>query len=148
MDIFAFIHTPDPTKVRIVEREQNEGEPLLLETTIGRIILLLLIAPDRAKSELDASVERLFDKGGSGNQTKQGDSAGGGKDADIQPVIESTDTVVEDVAPVQPKCQRKRIFVIVDAGEVSHPPKKLREDHETPSGTSVGGKSRSALHRL
>ncbi|GKF76229.1 hypothetical protein Tco_0225673, partial [Tanacetum coccineum] len=30
----------------------------------------------------------------------------------------------------------------------SHPPKKLREDHGTPSGTSVGGKSRSAIKRL
>ncbi|GKD50891.1 hypothetical protein Tco_1279867, partial [Tanacetum coccineum] len=30
MDIFAFIRTPDPTKVKIVKREQNEDEPLLL----------------------------------------------------------------------------------------------------------------------
>ncbi|GJY61369.1 hypothetical protein Tco_0462026 [Tanacetum coccineum] len=36
----------------------------------------------------------------------------------------------------------------VDAGESSHPPKKLREDHGTPSGASVGGKSRSSLQRL
>nr|GEW67267.1 hypothetical protein [Tanacetum cinerariifolium] len=50
------------------------------------------IDPDRADSELEASVEGLFDEGGSG----------GG----------------------------------------------LREDHGTPSGASVGGKSRSALQRL
>nr|GEW61952.1 hypothetical protein [Tanacetum cinerariifolium] len=31
---------------------------------------------------------------------------------------------------------------------VSYPPKKLREDHETPSGTSVGDKSRSSLQSL
>ncbi|GKB96595.1 hypothetical protein Tco_0982732 [Tanacetum coccineum] len=148
MDIFAFIHTPDPTKVKIVERERNEGEPLLLETTIGRTVPLLPVAPDRAESELDASVERLFDEGGSGNQTEQGDSAGGGKDADIQPVIEAADTVVEDVAPVQPKHQGKRKFVVVDTGEASHPPKKLREDHGTPSGTFVGGKSMYAVKRL
>ncbi|GJX26243.1 hypothetical protein Tco_0232539 [Tanacetum coccineum] len=72
MDIFAFIHAPDPTK--------------------------------------------FFDEGGSGNQTEQGDSAGDGKG--------------------------------VDAGESSHPPKRLREDHETPSGTSIGGKSMSAVQRL
>ncbi|GJX78574.1 hypothetical protein Tco_0326723 [Tanacetum coccineum] len=148
MDIFAFIHTPDPTKVKIVEREWNEGEPLLLETTIGRTVPLLPVAPDRAGSELDASVERLFDEGGSGNQTEQGDSACGGKDADIQPVIEAANTVVEDVALVQPKRQRKRKSVIVDAGEASHPPKKLRDDHGTPSGTFVGGKSRSTIQRL
>ncbi|GKG25808.1 hypothetical protein Tco_0398954, partial [Tanacetum coccineum] len=26
MDIFDFIHTPDPTKVKVVERERIEGE--------------------------------------------------------------------------------------------------------------------------
>nr|GEV03400.1 hypothetical protein [Tanacetum cinerariifolium] len=126
----------------------NEGEPLLLETTIGRTVPLLPVAPDRAESELDASVERLFDEGGSGNQTKQGDSTGGRKDADIQPVIEATDTVEEDVAPVQPKRQRKRKSMVVDAGEASHPPKKLRKDHGTLSGTSVGSKSVFAVKRL
>nr|GEY23956.1 hypothetical protein [Tanacetum cinerariifolium] len=30
----------------------------------------------------------------------------------------------------------------------SHPPKKLREDHGTPSGPSVAGKSRSAVQRI
>ncbi|GJX80143.1 hypothetical protein Tco_0328292 [Tanacetum coccineum] len=117
MDIFAFIHTPDPTKVRIVERERNKGEPRLLDTTIGRIVLLLPVAPDHAESELEA-------------------------------IIEAADTVVEDVAPVQPKRQRKRKYMIVGGGEASHPPKKLREDHGTPSGTSVGGKSMSAIKRL
>ncbi|GKA91172.1 hypothetical protein Tco_0813042, partial [Tanacetum coccineum] len=148
MDIFAFIHTPDPTKVKVVERERNKGEPLLLETTVGRTVLLLPVAPDRAESEMDASVERLFDEGGSDNQTEQGDSVGSGKDAEIQLVIEAVDTVVEDVALVQPKHQRKRKFVVVDAGEASHPPKELREDHGTLSGTSVGGKSMSVVKRL
>ncbi|GJS31043.1 gypsy type transposase, partial [Tanacetum coccineum] len=116
MDIFAFIHTPDHTK------------------------LLLIV--------LKASVERLFDKDGSGNQTEQGDSARGGQDANIQPVVEAADTVVEVVAPVQPRRQGKRKSVVVDAGGASHPPTKLREDHGTPSGTSVGGKSWSAIKRL
>ncbi|GKD02983.1 hypothetical protein Tco_1177957 [Tanacetum coccineum] len=126
MDIFAFIHTLDPTKVRVVERERIKDEPRLLDTTIGRTVSLLPVASDRAKSELEASVERLFDKGGSGNQTEQGDFAGGGKDANIQPVIETTDTAIEDVAPVQPIRQGERKSVIVDAG----------------------GKSRSAIKRL
>ncbi|GKA78781.1 hypothetical protein Tco_0785318 [Tanacetum coccineum] len=63
MDIFAFIHTPDPTKVRVVERERNEDELRLLDTTIGRIVPLLPVAPDRGESELEASVEKLFDEG-------------------------------------------------------------------------------------
>ncbi|GKA25798.1 hypothetical protein Tco_0711907 [Tanacetum coccineum] len=122
IDIFAFIHTPDPTKVRVVEREQNKDEPRLLDTTVGRNVQLLPVAPDHAESELEASVERLFDEGGSGTQTEQGDSA--------------------------PRHQGKRKFVVVDAGGASHPPKKLREDHRTPSGASVGGKSCYAIKRL
>ncbi|GJZ81669.1 hypothetical protein Tco_0646663 [Tanacetum coccineum] len=59
------------------------NESLLLETTVGRTVPLLLVAPDRAESELEASVDRLFDEGGSGNQTEQGDSAGGRQGADI-----------------------------------------------------------------
>nr|GEW85316.1 hypothetical protein [Tanacetum cinerariifolium] len=68
MDIFAFIHTPNPTKVRIVERERNE----------------------------EVSVKRLFDEGGSGNQTEQGDSAGGEPNTNIQPVVEAVDITVEN----------------------------------------------------
>nr|GEX16867.1 transposase (putative), gypsy type [Tanacetum cinerariifolium] len=141
LDIFAFIHTLNPTKVRVVERERNEDEPRLLDTIVGRTIPLLPVAHDRADSELEANVERLFDEGGNGNQTKQGDSARGGPDANIQPVVEAANTVVEDAAPVQSRRQRKRKSVVVDAGEVSYPPKKLREDHGTPSGAFVGDSS-------
>nr|GEY52571.1 hypothetical protein [Tanacetum cinerariifolium] len=123
IDLFAFIHALDPTKVRVVERERNKDGLPLLETTIGCTVPLLPVVPDRADSELDASVERLFGKGGS-------------------------DTVVEDMAPVQPKRILKRKYVAADAGEASHPPKKLREDHETLSVTSVGTKSISAIKRL
>ncbi|GJV12824.1 hypothetical protein Tco_1354365, partial [Tanacetum coccineum] len=42
----------------------------------------------------------------------------------------------------------KRKTVVVDAGGSSHPSKRLREDHGTPSGASVGGKSMSAVQRL
>ncbi|GKE82322.1 hypothetical protein Tco_1552322 [Tanacetum coccineum] len=148
MDIFVFIHTPDPTKVRVVEQERNEDEPQLLDTTIGRTAPLLPDAPERAESELEASVERLFDEGGSGNHTEQGNSTVGEQDANIRPVVEAADTDVEVVAPVQPKRQGKRKSMVVDAGGASHPPKKLREDHGTPSRASVGGKSRSAIKRL
>nr|GEX44699.1 hypothetical protein [Tanacetum cinerariifolium] len=116
MDIFAFIHTPDPTEVSIVGREWNEDEPRLLDTTIGRTVPLLPVAPDQ-----------------------QGDSTKGGLDANIQPVVEVANTVVEDAAPVQVRRQRKRKYVVVDAGGVSHPSKKSRDDHGTPSGAFVGG---------
>ncbi|GJU83560.1 hypothetical protein Tco_1285925 [Tanacetum coccineum] len=110
--------------------------------------MLLPVAPDRAESELEASVEKLFDEVSSGNQTEQGDSAKGGQDANIQLSVEVADTAVEDVALVQPRRQGKRKSVIVDAGGASHPPKKLKEVHGTPSRTSVGGKSRPLLQRL
>ncbi|GKD63787.1 hypothetical protein Tco_1305895 [Tanacetum coccineum] len=147
-DIFAFIHTPDPTKVKIVEWEQNEDETLLLQTTVGRTVPLLLVAVDRTESELEASVDKLFNNGGSGNKTKQGGSAGNGRGADIQLVSKATDTVAEDVAPLQPRRQRKRKTVVVGAGEASHPLRKLREDHGTPGGPSVAGKSWSTVQKL
>ncbi|GKC26087.1 hypothetical protein Tco_1033381 [Tanacetum coccineum] len=148
MDIFAFIYTLDPTKVKVIERERIKDEPRLLETTVGHTVPLLSVAPDCAESELEASVDKLFDEGGSGNQAGQGDSAGVEKGANIQLVTEATDIVAEDVAPLQPRRQRKRKTMVVDAGDALHPPKKLREDHGTPSGASVGGKSRPVVQQL
>ncbi|GJX76519.1 hypothetical protein Tco_0323330 [Tanacetum coccineum] len=121
MDLFSFIRTADPTKVRIGERQRGEDEPKLLDTTVGRVVPLLQVAPARAESELEASVDKLFDEG---------------------------ETVVEDVASLQPSRQRKWKTVVVDAGEPSNPAKKLRDDHATLGGTSVGGKSISAVQRL
>ncbi|GJY95874.1 hypothetical protein Tco_0512235 [Tanacetum coccineum] len=40
MDLFAFIHHADPTKVQIWEREVREGEVPLLELTRGRVVPL------------------------------------------------------------------------------------------------------------
>ncbi|GJY82816.1 hypothetical protein Tco_0496192 [Tanacetum coccineum] len=124
MDIFAFIRTTDPTKVKVVERERQEYEPWLLETIVGCTILLLPV--------------------------EQGDSTGGGdgQDTVIQPVTVTTNIVAEDVILLQPRRQRKRKTIISDAVGPSHPPKRLREDHVTPSGASIGGKSRFAVQRL
>ncbi|GJT27351.1 hypothetical protein Tco_0907626 [Tanacetum coccineum] len=128
MDLLSFIQTADPIKVRVGERQRAEDEPKLLDTTVGRVVPLLPIAPARAESELDASVDKLFNEGGS--------------------VSEATEIVVEDVAPVQPRRQRKRKTVVPDVGGPSHPSKKLREDHGTLRGAFVGGKSRSAVQWL
>ncbi|GJY72489.1 hypothetical protein Tco_0476192 [Tanacetum coccineum] len=64
-DLFAFIRTTDPTKVRIGERQRGKDKPKLLDTTVGRTVPLLSVAHARAESELDASVDRLFDEEGS-----------------------------------------------------------------------------------
>ncbi|GJY05644.1 hypothetical protein Tco_0371584 [Tanacetum coccineum] len=147
MDIFAFIYTPDPTKVKIVMRERREDEPQLLDTIVGRTVSLLPVAPDCAEGELESSVDKLFDEGSSGNQAEQGDFAGGGggQGVNIQLVIEVADAAAEDVVPAQPRRQKKRKTIVADVGGPSHPPKKLKEDHGTPSGASVGGKSSEVL---
>nr|GEV90082.1 hypothetical protein [Tanacetum cinerariifolium] len=58
----------NPTKVNIKERERAEGEARLLDSTVKRVVPLLPVALARAKSELEASVEILFDEGGSADQ--------------------------------------------------------------------------------
>ncbi|GKB27955.1 hypothetical protein Tco_0867356 [Tanacetum coccineum] len=91
MDLSAFIHVVDPTTVTVVERERTEEEKKLLESTVRRVVSLLLVAPARSESEWEASVDKLFDEGGSANQ---GDSTtGGGYDAEIELV-----TGVENIA--------------------------------------------------
>ncbi|GJQ95014.1 hypothetical protein Tco_0006153 [Tanacetum coccineum] len=59
----SFIRTADPMKVRVGERQRADGEPRLLETTVGRVVPLLLVAPARTSGELEASVEKLFGEG-------------------------------------------------------------------------------------
>ncbi|GKA67421.1 hypothetical protein Tco_0767338, partial [Tanacetum coccineum] len=133
MDLLAFIRTADPTKVKVGERQRAEDEPKLLDSTIGRIVLLLPIAPGRFEGKLEASVDKLFDEGGS---TKQGDFAAGGDDAAETGVVRIIDD--EIVAAKKPKRPRKKRQAVADASGSFHPPKKLREDHETSSGAAIG----------
>ncbi|GJZ10681.1 hypothetical protein Tco_0545440 [Tanacetum coccineum] len=74
MDLLAFIQVADPTKVKVGERERAEGEAKLLDSTVWHVVLLLPVTSARVDSELEASVDRLFDEGGSADQ---GDSAAG-----------------------------------------------------------------------
>nr|GEX13071.1 hypothetical protein [Tanacetum cinerariifolium] len=76
MDLFSVIHILDPTKVRVVERERTEGGPWVLEKTVDRTILLLPVALDRADSELEASVNQLFDEEGFGKRRAATDAGG------------------------------------------------------------------------
>ncbi|GJW36072.1 hypothetical protein Tco_0058992 [Tanacetum coccineum] len=130
--------------VKVVERERIEGERKLLESTIGRVVPLLPVASARSERELEASVDKLFDEGGSADQ---GDSAAvGGHDVEIKLV-----TVAEDVAVVtaeRPRRQRKNRPAAMDASDSSHPPKKLRGDHKTSSKAATGSKSPSVLKEL
>ncbi|GJY27862.1 hypothetical protein Tco_0403629 [Tanacetum coccineum] len=139
MDLLAFIRTADPTKVRIGERQRSEDEPKLLDTTIGRTIPLLPVAPARAQSELDASVDRLFDEEGSGNEEEPHDSVDGDQSAGTLLVSEATEVVGEDVIPLQTRQKKQKTNI--GAGEPSHPAKKLRDDYGAPGGPFVADSS-------
>ncbi|GJY87738.1 hypothetical protein Tco_0502366 [Tanacetum coccineum] len=111
MDTFAFIRTPDPTKVKVVEREQHEGEPRLLEVTVGRIVPLLPVAPDRGESELAASVDKLFDEGGVNIAEAEVDSFA----RPSVPIITAATTVTLTSGPaavVQEKTVKPSVFAV------------------------------------
>nr|GEV55004.1 hypothetical protein [Tanacetum cinerariifolium] len=121
MDLFSFIQVADPTKVKVGELERDEVETRLLDSTMGRAVLLLPVAPTRVDSELEASVERLFAEG----------------------IVFG-----DDLAAEKPKRLRKKRQATTDAGGSSHPPKKLRSDYGTSSVAVSVGKSPSALKDL
>ncbi|GKB47023.1 hypothetical protein Tco_0897776 [Tanacetum coccineum] len=145
MDLLSFVRTADHTKIRIGERQRGNDEPKLLDTTVGRVVPLLPVAPAHGESELEDSVDRLFDEEGNDGQAEQGDSASGSQDVGIQPVSEAVETNIEDAVL---RRQEKRKSVSVDFDEPFHPAKKLRKDHGIPIGTSVAGKSMPAIQQL
>ncbi|GKD50908.1 hypothetical protein Tco_1279884 [Tanacetum coccineum] len=115
-----------------------------MDTTVGSVVLLLPVAPARSKAALKASVDKLFDEGGSGDQV---DSAAGGSQnivigADVENVAAKT------VVAKKPTRYRKKRPAATDGSGSSHPPKKLREDYRTSGGTATGGKSPSAIKEL
>ncbi|GJZ29003.1 hypothetical protein Tco_0573650 [Tanacetum coccineum] len=122
-------------------RTERKTERIWISLLLFTLRILLRL---RLLSRSDMEFERTDVK------VEQGDSADGGdgRDTDVQPVATAADTISEDVVPLQPRRHRKRKTVVVDTGGHSHPPKKLREDYETPGGPSVSGKSRSAVQML
>ncbi|GJZ60341.1 hypothetical protein Tco_0616157 [Tanacetum coccineum] len=130
----------------IVQLERAEGEAKLLDSTVGRVVPLLPVDPARAESELEESVERLFDEGGSADP---GDSAArGGHDADIESTMGVRIIATENVTAERPKRPRKKRQAATDAGGSSHPLKKLRGDYGTSSAAATSVKSPSVLKEL
>ncbi|GKB29994.1 hypothetical protein Tco_0869395, partial [Tanacetum coccineum] len=104
------------------------------------------VAPARSESELEASVDKFFNEGGSADH---GDSAvGGGHDAEIELVTGAENIAVENVITERPRRQRKKRQAVTDASGSSHPLKKLSGDHGTSSGAATCGKSPSVLKEL
>ncbi|GJW75317.1 hypothetical protein Tco_0134687 [Tanacetum coccineum] len=144
MDLSAFINVADPTLVKVVERERVEGEAKLLETTVGRTVPLLPVAPVRSEASLEDSVNRLFDDGGSGNQA---DSAIGiDQNIVVEPEVEHVAAETEIVKKVAR--HHKKRPAAADVSGSNHPPKKLREDYGTSGGHASGGKSPSVIREL
>ncbi|GJY23578.1 hypothetical protein Tco_0397236 [Tanacetum coccineum] len=107
-----FLRDDDEGGCLIGERQRDEDEPRLLETTVGRVVPLLPVAPTRTSGELEASVDKLFDEGVVVSR----------RNKEIPPVVGMGKVLIFN---------RKRKTAAVDAGGPSHPPKKLREDHGT-----------------
>nr|GEV83715.1 hypothetical protein [Tanacetum cinerariifolium] len=146
IDLFAFIHVLDPTKVIVTEQECAEGEAKLLDSTVGRVVPLLLIASARVKSDLEASVERLFDEGGSADQGNF--VTEGGHDANVGSAVGVRIIAAENVTVERPKRSHKERQAATDASGSSHPPKKLEGDFRTYGEAATNGKSPVVLRKL
>nr|GFA82354.1 hypothetical protein [Tanacetum cinerariifolium] len=114
----------DHTKVKVRERECAEGEARLLGSTIGHVVPLLPVASAHAKSEFEASVERLFDEGGNADQVDS--TAGGDQEAGVGIATGVRIVAKENVAAERPRRPRKKRQFITGVGGSSRPPKKLR----------------------
>ncbi|GKC16214.1 hypothetical protein Tco_1012996 [Tanacetum coccineum] len=125
MDLFAFIHHADPTKVRTGEKEVRDGEVSLLELTRGRIVPLTGVDEQENQNEV------VQDEG-----------------------VRGIDIVADDetqaIIAEKPKKVRKKRKAVDGASGSGLPPKKLREDHDTSRdvGASTIGKSLAALQGL
>nr|GEV24271.1 hypothetical protein [Tanacetum cinerariifolium] len=126
MDLVAFIHHTDPTKVRIREREVREGEVPLIELTMRHVVLLAGEDDQGDANAQDARNDIVDEKGDdtvAAGQAEEGD---------------------------HPKKVKKKRRAADGAGGSGLPPKKLREDHGTSwdNGANVVGKSLAALQGL
>ncbi|GJY72437.1 hypothetical protein Tco_0476140, partial [Tanacetum coccineum] len=147
MDLFAFIHHADPTKVRIGEREVIEGEVLLLDLTRGRVVSL---AGVHEQGHQNDDVE---DAGNQNDNTKDaGNNVAEEGAADGQEIpVDAGIIRIEDEGPATKKAKgaRKKRKAAIGASGSNLPPKKLRADHgSSGAGTSTGGKSVAALQGL
>ncbi|GJW70146.1 hypothetical protein Tco_0127063 [Tanacetum coccineum] len=150
MDLFAFIHHGDPTKVRIGEREVGEGEVPLLELTRGRVIPSAGVNEQGNKNEAvqDVGAHVVNEKGGDAaatDQIKESDHVVQDEGANIVHIEDEIPATVVERA----KGSRKKRKTAGGASGSSLPPKKLRADHGTfGSVTSSGGKFVAVLQSL
>ncbi|GJZ37773.1 kinase-like domain, phloem protein 2-like protein, partial [Tanacetum coccineum] len=152
MDLLAFIRHADPIKVRIGEKRIKEGHVPLLDSTVGHVI------PLAGEDDQARSVVRV----GHGDQNDNIENVGHDDpnkesgDADQENWSEGNDHVGQDEtstilmdAEVQaagvgkPKGKRKKRRTTGGASDSNHPPKKLREDHDTSGNVSANTSGKS-----
>ncbi|GKB93504.1 hypothetical protein Tco_0979641, partial [Tanacetum coccineum] len=121
MDLFAFIHHANPTKVKIGEREIREGEIPLLELTKDRVVSLNGVYDQGDVAALDV-----------GNSNDDANDRGILADDEAQALVAD-----------KPKKLKKRKTTDGASG-YGLPPKKLREDHDT-SGDASATTARKSL---
>ncbi|GJW50305.1 hypothetical protein Tco_0091656 [Tanacetum coccineum] len=148
MNLFAFIHHVDPTKVKIEEREAREGEVPLLELTRGRVVSLAGADNQGHVNVQDAGNDNVNEEGDDAleaGQSEQDDHV-----IDIGGIDIVADDEIQAIVTDQPKKVRKKRKAADGASGSGLPPKKLREDHGTSGyvGASVAGKSLAALRGL
>nr|GEX37085.1 E3 ubiquitin-protein ligase UPL3 isoform X2 [Tanacetum cinerariifolium] len=113
---------------------------------VGHVVSLLLVVPAYSESELEASVERLFNEGGSADH--EDSAASGGREAKTRIATGVRIVAEENVVAETFKRPHKKRKAVTDASGSSHPPKRLRGDHRASSEVAIGVKSSSALREL
>ncbi|GJR82767.1 hypothetical protein Tco_0153552 [Tanacetum coccineum] len=115
------------------------------DTTVGRVVSLLPVAPARSEAALEASVDKRFNEGGSRNQE---DSATGGDGNNIVFGVDLEIVPTETVVAKKPTRYRKKRQAATDASGSTHPAKKPREYYGTSGGIATSGKSPSVIKEL
>ncbi|GKA78007.1 hypothetical protein Tco_0784544 [Tanacetum coccineum] len=148
MDLNAFIRTTDPRKVWIVERARAKNEGPIMTVAKHPTATLLPTSVVRPSGELSASVEREFVRDASvGGGGDEGVASVDGQD-NVKPIVPITDNVETEI-PGPKRTKKKRVTRGSERTPVvSHPPKRLRADYGTTSGSATGGKSPSVLNRM
>nr|GEU54234.1 hypothetical protein [Tanacetum cinerariifolium] len=101
IDLLSFIRTENPTKVRVAERRRVENEPRLLESTVGCVVPLLPIAPARASSKLEVSVDKLFDEGASEDGQDSSHHSGANiAEAEVDSIVRSSALAIVTITTV------------------------------------------------
>nr|GEX14672.1 hypothetical protein [Tanacetum cinerariifolium] len=148
MDLFAFIHHADPTKVKAGEREVSDEEVPLLELTKDRIVSLAGVYDRENTNARDAGNENVnegVNDAATTGHTEQSDHV-----VDVGGIDIIADDEKQAIVVKQPKKIRKMKRAADGASGSGLPPKNSREDHGTSeeAGASVAVKTLAALQGL